>query len=135
MGGNAKKKRIIAAKRHDAKEKAATKKEGPTTSKVESEKRVKNPTPQPDPQKQTTTQKRWTGKAPIDLLHEYLQKEKWARARWVEQNTSQDIFGKPLFTWKVSVFNPKTEEKHFFRTYVFADKLDPSDQKEEQVHY
>ena len=133
MGGNARKRRIVAATRHAAKEKAATKKSGPTTkvdpnAKEEIPHKAAPPPTQNEPRRPKST---WTGKSPLDLLHEHLQKNKWARVRWKEQDTRQDMRGQPIHTWKVNLFNPKTEERLFFRTAVFEDEIDPNDTTEQ----
>ena len=136
MGGNARKRRIVAASRNAAKEKAATKKAGPST-KVDPTEVKDRKKKQKEKEEKTETQptkparSKWTGKSPLDLLHEHLQKEKWTRARWREQDMSQDYNGKALYTWKVSLFHPKTEERLFFRTCCFSDKIDPSDTTEQ----
>lgn len=132
---SARKRRIIAANRAAAKEKAETNKSGPkpeidTVAVFKQAKKEKQlgiaPTVTLEPPKKV-----WTGKAPIDLLHEHLQKQKWDRANWHCYSERQDTQGKSTFAWRVDISHPKTKETLQFKTIIFRGVPDPTDQTEQ----
>src|SRR3990167_5256585 len=111
MGGNAKKRRMIAATRNAAKEKRETETKGPSTKVTEEEKvqkKTKEQEKQPEPVKVKQT---WTGKSPQDLLLEHLQKNKWERTKWNGPLQKLDANGNPCFVWKLSLLHIKKDEK------------------------
>ena len=130
MGGNAKKRRMIAATRNAAKEKRETETKGPSTKVTEEEKVQKKTKEQEKPPEPVKVKQTWTGKSPQDLLLEHLQKNKWERTKWNGPLQKLDANGNPCFVWKLSLLHIKKDEKLFFKTQIM-DNIDPTDQSEQ----